>query len=352
MPRGLAEQAFVVGEVKGTWGNAIEVPGTTALNTGGNARVVSVSCASAGNCSAGGYYQDSSARTEAFLDNEKNGIWGAARQAPGTAALNVGSYALITSVSCASAGTCSAVGDYQDAQLATQSFVIGKVNGIWGKSTEVPGLAALNSGGAAHAASVSCASAGNCVAGGSYTGSAKQQAFVIAEVNGRWGSAKEVPGSGALNFGGHAAVNSVSCASAGNCVAAGDYGYLTASSYYRPFVASEVNGRWGKATAVLGPPVFTAGGFAHVSSLACGSAGNCSAGGFYSVGSGLSQAWVVSEVSGTWGKAKEVPGSATLNAGVSATVNALSCATAAFCGASGSYVDGSGRVQAFVVTRN
>jgi hypothetical protein len=43
----------------GTWGTAIEVPGTAALHQGGYAFVSSVSCARAGNCSAGGSYADS-----------------------------------------------------------------------------------------------------------------------------------------------------------------------------------------------------------------------------------------------------------------------------------------------------
>lgn len=36
------------------WGKAIEVSGIAALNHGGNASIASVSCASAGECSAGG----------------------------------------------------------------------------------------------------------------------------------------------------------------------------------------------------------------------------------------------------------------------------------------------------------
>ena len=42
----------------GTWGEAREVPGLAALNQGGFANITSVSCASAGNCSAGGLYID------------------------------------------------------------------------------------------------------------------------------------------------------------------------------------------------------------------------------------------------------------------------------------------------------
>ena len=63
-------QAFVAGETNGTWGTAKKVPGTAALNTGGAAQVTSVSCASAGHCSAGGSYTDSSLNTQAFVVGE------------------------------------------------------------------------------------------------------------------------------------------------------------------------------------------------------------------------------------------------------------------------------------------
>jgi len=60
-------QGFVVTETNGRWGKAIEVPGSAALNAGGNAGVGSVSCATASSCSADGQYQDGSARFQAFV---------------------------------------------------------------------------------------------------------------------------------------------------------------------------------------------------------------------------------------------------------------------------------------------
>ena len=71
---------------------------------------------------------------------------------------------------------------------------------------------------------MSCTSAGNCSAGGSY-GIAfnEQQAFVVSENNGTWSKAIEVPGSAALDTGGSAQIASVSCTSARYCVAAGNY---------------------------------------------------------------------------------------------------------------------------------
>ena len=91
--------------------------------------------------------------------------------------------------------------------------------GTWGAAQEVPGTAALNTGGDAYIYSLSCGSAGNCSAGGYYTSSKSSgatQAFVVSEVNGTWGEAVQVPGSGADDF-----VNSVTCPPGGRCTAGG-----------------------------------------------------------------------------------------------------------------------------------
>jgi hypothetical protein len=102
----------------------------------------------------------------------------------------------------------------------------------------VPGTAALNQGGAAEIASVSCGLAGNCGAGGSYAPrSGRRQAFVVSQAGGTWHTAIEVPGTAALNQGGDAGVGSVSCASAGECGAGGFY--QDSSGRFQVFVVSE-----------------------------------------------------------------------------------------------------------------
>src|SRR6266851_3677676 len=108
------------------------------------------------------------ASTGAVAASLSSHVWGTAEEAPGTAALNQGGDAGITSVSCGSAGNCSAGGDYLDSSLREQVFVVSQVNGTWGTAIEVPGTAALNQGGNAQVISVSCASAGDCAAGGVY----------------------------------------------------------------------------------------------------------------------------------------------------------------------------------------
>ena len=141
-----------------------------------------MSCAAAGNCSAGGSYQDGSRHTQAFVVSQAHGTWHTAIEVPGTAALNRGGQAFITSVSCGSAGNCGAGGTYRDGSGNFQAFVASQVNGTWHTAIEVPGTAALNRGGQARVNSVSCAAAGNCSAGGRYLGSlGRQQAFVVSE---------------------------------------------------------------------------------------------------------------------------------------------------------------------------
>src|SRR5258705_11880349 len=55
-PAGVARAAAGAAARVGSWRAAIEVPGTGALNKGGDAGVNSLSCGSAGKCAAGGAY--------------------------------------------------------------------------------------------------------------------------------------------------------------------------------------------------------------------------------------------------------------------------------------------------------
>jgi len=336
-----SSQAFVASEMNGTWQKAREVAGT--LNQGRAAVVNSVSCASAGNCAAGGSYSDGSvsATEQAFVASEVNGTWQKAIEVPGTAGGGA-----VNSVSCASAGNCAAGGSYRDSSGHEHAFVASEVNGTWHAARELPGTAILSKGLGAEALSLSCASAGNCAAGGWYVDSSNHfQAFVASEVNGTWRAAREVAGT--LDQGGGAQVNSVSCASAGNCIAGGFYHHNPTAGAQEAFVASEVNGTWRTAIEVPGLAALNQGE-AAVNSVSCAAAGNCAAAGFYSAGS-RQQAFVASEVNGTWQKAIEVPGTVALNQGGEAAVNSVSCAAAGNCAAAGYYFDSSRHAQAFVV---
>ena len=344
-------QAFVASETKGAWGKAIEVPGSGRLNVAGAATVASVSCTSQGNCGAGGYYSLPFSRVaesaQPFVVTERNGTWGKAINVLGLGGVVE---AGVASVSCTSPGNCGAGGGVEDGSFTSKPFVVSQVNGHWQKAIELHGTVPLNGGVIAGVSQVSCPSAGNCSAAGTYTDHAgNTQAFVATEVSGHWQRAIEVPGTAALNVGPLAQANSVSCVSPGNCGAAGFYSSGGVRS--EAFVVSQDNGRWQRAIEIPGTAALNAGGNAQANSVSCGSAGNCSAGGFYTDHRNRRQAFVVREIGGHWLKAIEVPGTAALNAGGDAEVTWVSCASAGNCAAGGSYQDRSGHQQAFLVSQ-
>jgi len=340
-------QGFVIVERDGRWGRAIEVPGLGALNKGGDVEVSEVSCASAGNCAAVGLYPDRLGHLQMFAASQRHGRWGKAIEVRGLGALNTGVYAEVYSVSCASAGNCAAGGKYIDQAGNTQGFVASERDGRWGTVIEVPGLGTLNKGGGADVFSVACGAAGNCAAVGDYTDQVgNTQGFVAVERDGRWGKAINVPGLRALNDI-NAMVSSVSCASAGNCAAVGTYGL----PYGSGFVVSEKNGVWGKAVDVPGLPALD-GRLAGANSVSCASPGNCAAGGFYSDSTGgEAKGFVAVERHGSWGTAIKVPGLAALNKGEYAEVSSVSCGAAGSCAAGGYYTDRRGHGQGFVVSQ-
>jgi hypothetical protein len=102
-----SQQGFLADERNGRWGNVTSVPGLKALNVGRNADVSSVSCSSAGNCAAGGYF----------------GAWNTPIPLPGLAALNKGGAAEVASVSFSSPDGCAAAGFYTDSSGHRHGFV-------------------------------------------------------------------------------------------------------------------------------------------------------------------------------------------------------------------------------------
>ena len=290
--------AFITSEVHGTWHAATAVPGIVALGHGGNADLGSVSCTSPGDCSAGGGYAAAAGIRQAFVVDEINGIWHAAVTVPGITGLNHGA-AAITRISCVSPGNCSAGGEYRDTAGRTQVFAVNEVNGTWHKAIAIPGIVGLNPGGFAVVASVSCASAGNCSAGGTYTdGSKHVQAFIVNEVNGTWHQAIKVPGTVAVDQYSAGGVAAVSCAAPGNCSAGGTFrSPQDPLGHEDAFVVSEVNGTWHTAIAVPGLARLSQSGSAHFYALSCGAVANCSAGGIYDFADNPAneQAFLVSE---------------------------------------------------------
>jgi hypothetical protein len=395
-------QAFVAAEANGTWGNAIQVPGSAGLNKGGFADVLAVSCKLAKECTIAGTYTDAGHHVQLFAADEKNGHWGAARQVPGSARLNTGGTAFVAALACGTPHGCAVAGLYTTGpsdNVTEHALVANEKNGIWGNAIQVPGLSALKATHGSQASSVSC-TAGSCAVTGFYLDAHfGSHAFVADQKNGSWGNARVVPGVGvnsdgtgiscagagcavtgdfadsrgngqvyvaveaggvwrkaiaipgstALNNGGEANAVAVSCASADGCVAVGSLVHVAAGkSTTATYAAEEIGGTW-HAARLISAPIAKPGVQAFPSAVSC-VLGSCAVGGISTDAQGHSQAFTVNEAGGTWGNATPVPGLATLNKGQSAAIMGIACAVANKCAAGGFYTDAHARGHAFVTT--
>jgi hypothetical protein len=243
------------------------------------------------------------------------------------------------------------------AGLGGHGAVLGRYARSCGGTEPVPGLAALNKDYNASVNALSCWAEGYCAAAGFYTDKHHHaQAWVSLERKGRWGSPVQVPGTAALNAGGSAQVGSVSCTRIGACAAVGTYTDRQNNNEW--FTAGEWGGRWGKAAPVPAPAL--AG--AVTNSVWCTVGGLCAAGGYFTDSTGVMQAWVMTETSGRWHPALEVPGIAALNGPGPGTpgyapVNAIVCSSPGNCVAGGSYTFNAAQYaiignSAFVVTQS
>jgi hypothetical protein len=168
-------------ESAGAWAVGVEatLPAGAATNPG--VFVNSVSCASAGNCSAVGYYIDSSAQTQGVLLTESAGAWAQGVEAtlpPAGAATDP--LVNLSSVSCPSAGNCSAVGDYVDSSPHRQGMLLTESAGAWAAGVEATPPAGARTDPGVRPSSVSCPSAGNCSVVGTYVdSSAHRQGLLL-----------------------------------------------------------------------------------------------------------------------------------------------------------------------------
>src|SRR5262249_14215080 len=250
------------------------------------------------------------------------------------------------------AGDCAAGGSYSDLHGSDQGFVVAERNGVWDPAIEVPGLGKLNKEDSASVISVSCGSARNCVAGGGYLHySDDGQGCVTVEQNGTWGPAIRLHLAGDGYYPqGDGSLGSVSCPSADNCLVGGsDSGDQPSFEDTSAFLAAGKNGHWGKVFEVpgLGDVNY---GTPDLDTVSCGSAGNCAAGGSYSNRADHSRAFVVDERHGRWHGLIAGSGLAGLKRTVFSEVYAVSCARAGNCAAVGSYQDHSHHLEGFVVT--
>ena len=292
-----------------------------------------------------GTYQTSSGNnTEALVLTETIGTWatGVELSLPADAA-TFNQVAALGSISCASVGNCTAVGVYQfmsgPDSWASQGLLVSETAGSWGTGV-APSLPAnaWTPNPQAGLSSVSCASAGNCTAVGEYSNnSPTTQGLLLTQTGGTWATGVEAPlpaNAETSAPGSLYSLNSVSCASAGNCSAVG--AYLDNSINGHGLLLTETAGSWATGVdAALPADAATDQQFVLLRSVSCPTAGNCSAVGGYTDSSGGGDGLLLTQTAGTWGTGTEV--SAPSNASPSIDLTSISCPSAQTCSGGGDY---------------
>ncbi|MGC2486669.1 MAG: hypothetical protein WA359_10555 [Acidimicrobiales bacterium] len=341
-------------ERNGTWlsPKSLTAPAGAASDPG--VTLYQVSCGAAGYCVAAGSY-DTNSSTLPLLVEERGGHWsvGRALSLPANALVK-GQDATIHAVSCKRSTSCSAIGTYQDNNPVGsrgEGFVANEVGGVWRRATEIA-LPKSNFDPFVSLNQLSCPSAGNCVAVGSFIDANDvTQALVVTETNGVWRRGEAIaPPLDASRFAG-ASWSELTCLSDSSCAALGTFN--TSTGAIEAMVANETGGSWGAATQVTLPP--SAAANPHVTlfgfgGIACASAQYCSLGGQYEDAAGKYQGFLANEDAGTWSPAQDVDlptGGA--SGGANGGIVAVSCPRNDNCEASGSYLDASGNYQALVV---
>ena len=121
--------------------------------------------------------------------------------------------------------------------------------------------------------------------GSYYDSSGNGQGLLLTETSGTWAAGTEaaLPADAAATPQG-VSLTSVSCVSAGNCAAVGSYGIGTGGG--APLLLTESGGSWATGIEPSVPPNASPASFVSLSSVSCGSAASCGAVGSYWASSG------------------------------------------------------------------
>jgi hypothetical protein len=273
------------------------------------------------------------------------GGWTAA-EAPLPGSVTNLSYAVVDGVSCPSVSVCAAVGDYVENWTISEGLLLTSKAGGWTpvKAPLPANAAKLHS---VQVNAVSCPSASECIAVGSYgTGKpATTEGLVLTWSGGAW-AATQAPLPGNAGKGPGAALNAVSCPSTSKCIAAGQY--QDASGNWEGLLLTRSGGTW---TAAKAPQPGNAAKNPEIAlnGLSCPATAKCVAVGVYADksqrGEGLLLTW-----SGQAWAAAEAPRPSGIPGNAGQEVNAVSCPAPSQCVATGQYTDTSDNEYGLLLT--
>lgn len=347
---------------------AVIAPAASAAPPNPTVELAALSCASAGNCSSIGTYDDALSDSQGLLVTETNGIWGPGVEAqlPAGAAdvpLKTSNGGGLVDIACPAAGDCIAIGRYTDYTGIDHGVLLNETRGTWRRGTRavlpanaVPARKTKNGiTDDLGLSAVACSSVGNCIAVGNYETNAEVwEGLILPETDGKWGRALEAPlPVGAPVAGQNSVLLSVTCSPAGTCAAAGDY--VDAFGHEQALLVSGSGRNWTAATSPPAPADADSDPNIIPSSISCPVVGECAAVGTYVNPLQNSLGLLLSESHGTW----EPGAGITLPAGAAPTttvgdqtvvMSSVACPQAGACTAVGWYFDNFENGQGLLAT--
>lgn len=272
-------QGFVATEVRGRWSAASEIKIAATTNLNPFVTFSQLACASVANCVGVGSFIDANDVTQALEVSEVRGTWRAGTAVPPPATSSAFAGASLSEVTCVAHSSCEALGTFIANTGAIEAMAAAGGSGKWSRAIEIempsgalanPGTFLFGYGG------IACASAGNCSAGGQYKTAAKTyQGFLANETNGVWGQASEMGlPSGGASAGANGGVVAVACPLTGQCQASGSY--LDGAGNYQALTMSEVDGVWQRGAKVNLPDGASSVGVdGGIYALSCPTATGC-----------------------------------------------------------------------------
>jgi hypothetical protein len=228
---GGAIEPLVFTESAGSWSGGVPVtlPSNSATNPQGY--VQTLTCVFVGNCTGVGPYTNNAATAEAFTVTESSGNWGSTNAVafPSNAKTGAGSDGNLDTISCISAGNCTVGGYYQDTSNNYQSVVVTEAAGNWGSTIELSlpsGAATASTSQDAFITGIFCTSAGNCIGNGSYIDSTGDgQTLQFTQSNSNLGTAVQqtLPANAITGATQSAFTATLGCATDGSCGEGGSY---------------------------------------------------------------------------------------------------------------------------------
>ena len=356
-----------------------------AANTaaGPAANIYSVSCASVGSCVAVGNYEVTpNVDNQPLIETLTNGSWTALQAPLPSNADTSDQTARLTDVSCASDGTCAAIGSYTaPGSVLPSPFIETFLNGTWTASvppvpsgdSDVNGLddascasdttcvitvgdfyETLNSGQWSalgfpvpngtqnvNVGPLSCLPSGFCLATGSYYGTTEDQTGPLFEMysDGTWtASLAPVPSDAMVPYT-NLLIGEPICVSADSCVAIGIY--ETTSDQWAIFSELYSSGSWTLVGIPLPSNAVTSAGLG-VKGLSCASGPTCTVIGTYNTASSADPFAFSSTLSGGSWTLGELTWPVASSDLTSTTLSGISCPSTLLCFAVGSYGTTSG----------